>query len=68
MATSTKNDRRREARERLRAQREEAARRARLRGRLMAGGAVAAVLGVASSTTSPPSWTAPWAGRARSGR
>ncbi|MFF3648101.1 thioredoxin domain-containing protein [Streptomyces sp. NPDC002181] len=48
MATSTRNDRRREARERLRAQREQTARRTRLRGRLLVGGAVAAVLAIAA--------------------
>ncbi|MFK0217980.1 thioredoxin domain-containing protein [Streptomyces vinaceus] len=49
MATSTRNDHQgREARTRLRAQREEAARRARLRGRLVVGGAVLAVLAIAA--------------------
>ncbi|EFL16863.1 predicted protein [Streptomyces sp. C] len=47
MASSSKKDHRREARERLRAEREAGARRARLRGRLFVGGALAAVLAVA---------------------
>ncbi|MFE3578354.1 hypothetical protein [Streptomyces vinaceus] len=49
MAPSTRNDHRgREARARLRAQREEAARRAGLRGRLVVGGAVLAAAAVAA--------------------
>ncbi|MEV6956383.1 thioredoxin domain-containing protein [Streptomyces sp. NPDC051183] len=47
MATSKKNDQRREARERLRAEREAEVRRAKLRGRLMVGGALVAVLAIA---------------------
>ncbi|MFD9411084.1 thioredoxin domain-containing protein [Streptomyces sp. NPDC059989] len=47
MATSTTKKQRREGRERLRAEREAQARRARLRGRLLIGGALAAVLGIA---------------------
>lgn len=48
MATSTKKDQRREARERLHAERAAQARRAKVRGRLLAGGAVAAVLALAT--------------------
>ncbi|MCX5376600.1 thioredoxin domain-containing protein [Streptomyces sp. NBC_00091] len=48
MASSSKKDQRREARERLRAARETEARRARLRGRLLVGGAAVAVLAVAA--------------------
>lgn len=48
MATSTKKDQRREARERLHAEREAAARRAKLRGRLLIGGAVASALALAT--------------------
>ncbi|MEU9234648.1 thioredoxin domain-containing protein [Streptomyces subrutilus] len=44
MATSTKKEQRREARERLHAEGEARARRARVRGRLLVGGSVAAVL------------------------
>ncbi|MFJ3882826.1 thioredoxin domain-containing protein [Streptomyces sp. NPDC090077] len=47
MASSSKKDHRREARERLRTEREAEARRARLRGRLLVGGALAAVLALA---------------------
>ncbi|MFG2395467.1 thioredoxin domain-containing protein [Streptomyces lavendulae] len=48
MATSTTNDRQSEARERLRMELKEAARRAKLRRRLLLGGAVAAVLAIAA--------------------
>ncbi|MFF2191990.1 thioredoxin domain-containing protein [Streptomyces sp. NPDC058157] len=48
MASGGKKDQRREARERLLAEREEQARRARLRGRLLVGGALGAVLVIAA--------------------
>lgn len=48
MSTSTRKDQRREARDRLRAEREEEARRAKLRGRLVVGGSLVAVLGIAA--------------------
>ncbi|MEV7420834.1 thioredoxin domain-containing protein [Streptomyces sp. NPDC089919] len=47
MAGTNKKDQRREARERLRAERAAAARKARLRGRLLVGGSLAAVLALA---------------------
>ncbi|MFD4244517.1 thioredoxin domain-containing protein [Streptomyces sp. NPDC058525] len=47
MATSTKKDQRREARERLHAERQAQARRAKLRGRLLVGGSLTAVLALA---------------------
>ncbi|MEU9253627.1 thioredoxin domain-containing protein [Streptomyces sp. NPDC048270] len=47
MATSTKKEQRREARERLHAERQAQARRAKVRGRLLVGGSVAAVLALA---------------------
>ncbi|MFI8504622.1 thioredoxin domain-containing protein [Streptomyces sp. NPDC085524] len=51
MASSTnkKKDQRREARNRLRIEREAQARRARLRGRLLVGGSLVAVLGIAAA-------------------
>ncbi|MFF3622671.1 DsbA family protein [Streptomyces sp. NPDC002467] len=47
-STNTKKDRRRESRDRLRPEREAQARRARLRGRLLVGGSLVAVLGIAA--------------------
>ncbi|MEV7525071.1 thioredoxin domain-containing protein [Streptomyces sp. NPDC091371] len=47
MSTRTKKDQRREARDRLRVEREAQARRAKLRSRLLVGGSLVAVLGIA---------------------
>ncbi|MFJ8012758.1 thioredoxin domain-containing protein [Streptomyces sp. NPDC096339] len=47
-STNTKKDQRRESRDRLRLEREARARRARLRGRLLVGGSLVAVLGIAA--------------------
>lgn len=47
-STNTKKDQRRESRDRLRRERETQARRARLRGRLLVGGSLVAVLGIAA--------------------